>query len=137
MQCGYNLSTGQRMVAGRPAALGKPGAPQWETPWYKTAYPYVGALVLVLGVRYYCGRENPALMLAFLGVAAVYSITIHILVVVAGFQESVGTGFLCLCVPFYALYFVFAKSESDTLKILYSVAAVLNFALRFLSKFHG
>ena len=30
--CGYNLATGQRTVAGRPAALGKPATTQWETP---------------------------------------------------------------------------------------------------------
>src|SRR5258707_7470017 len=47
--CGYNTVTRQRTVAGRPAAMGKPTAPQYEAVWYKTAYPYVGAVAVVLG----------------------------------------------------------------------------------------
>jgi hypothetical protein len=133
-QCGYNLATGQRTVAGRPAPLGKPTAPQWETPWYKTAYPYLGVVLVALGLLFYLGRENPALMLGFLGVAALYNLTVCIIVVVAAFRESVGTGFLTLCVPFYALYFVFKVSDSDTLKILVSGAVVINIALRFVAK---
>jgi predicted anti-sigma-YlaC factor YlaD len=130
--CGYNLATGQRTVAGRPAALGKPAAPQYDAPWYKTVYPYLGFVVVVLGVLYFLGRGNPAMMLAFLGTAVLYSVTAHIIVVVAAFRESVGTGFLTLCIPFYALYFVFKVSDSDTLKLLYAVAVVINISLRFL-----
>jgi len=131
-QCGYNLVTGKRTVAGRPAALGKPGTPQWETPWYKTAYPYLLVLVAALGLLYYFGRENPAIMLAFLGVALLYSLTVHIIAIVAAFKESAGTGFLTMCVPFYALYFVFKVSDNDTLKVLYAGAAIINIPLRFL-----
>jgi hypothetical protein len=54
-------------------------------------------------------------------------------VVIAAFRESVGTGFLTLCVPFYALYFVFSVSESDTLKLLYASAVVINISLKFLA----
>ncbi|HWI57549.1 MAG TPA: hypothetical protein VNZ22_10000 [Bacillota bacterium] len=133
-KCGYNWTTGQRTVAGRPAPLGKPAADPWATPWYKTPYPYLGALLLVLGTLYYLGRENPAMMLAFVIVAGLYTVGMHIVVTVAAFRESVGTGFLTLCVPFYALYFVVKVSESDTLKVLYSVAILLNLLLRFLPK---
>ena len=132
--CGYNLATRQRTVAGRPAAPGKPAAPQYDAPWYKTAYPYLGVVFLVLGVLYFFGRENPSIMLAFLGTAVLYSLTVHIIVVVAAFRESVGTGFLTLCIPFYALYFVFKVSESDTLKLLYGAAVLLDLSLRFLTK---
>ncbi len=134
IQCGYNIATGQRTVAGRPAALGKPGTPQWETPWYKTAYPYLGVVLVVLAALYYLGRENPPMMLAFIGTAALYTLTAHIIVTVAAFRESIGTGFLTLCVPFYALYFVFKVSESDTLKLLYASAVIVNISLRFLTK---
>ena len=132
--CGYNLKTGRRMQAGRPVPLGRASATQWETPWYKTPWPYVGVVVLVLGLFYFMGRENPAMMLAFLGVAALYSLTVHIIVIIAAFRESTGTGFLTLCIPFYALYFVFKVSANDTLKVLYSVAAIINLSLRFLVK---
>ncbi len=120
------------MVAGRPAPLGKPKAPNYEVPWYKTAYPYVGVVVVVLVGLYFLGKQNPAMMLAFVGTAVLYTLTIHILVVIAGFKDNAATGFLCLCIPIYALYFVFKTSENETLKILYAVAVILNISLRFL-----
>jgi DNA-directed RNA polymerase subunit RPC12/RpoP len=132
--CGYNLATKQRTVAGRPAALGKPTAPKYDAPWYKTAYPYIGFVLVVLGVLYFLGRENPGIMLAFLGVAVLYTLTAHIIVIVAAFKESVGTGFLTMCIPFYALYFVFKVNDSDTLKLIYAVAVIINISLRFLAK---
>src|SRR5262245_29752947 len=35
-RCGYNLATGQRTVAGRPAPKGRTMAPSGDTPFYKT-----------------------------------------------------------------------------------------------------
>jgi len=76
------------------------------------------------------------MMLAFIGTAALYTLTAHIIVVVAAFRESVGTGFLTLCIPFYALYFVFKVSDSDTLKVLYTAAVIINLSLKFLAQSH-
>lgn len=135
-QCGYNLATGTRTVAGRPAALGKPSVTSGEPKWYESPFPYVGFVLAVLVLLYYLGKGNPTMMLAFLGFAFLYVLTVHIMVLVAAFRESVGTGFLSLCVPFYALYFVFKVSESDTLKILYGSAMVINISLRFLDLSH-
>ncbi len=132
--CGYNLATGQRTVAGRPAALGKPAKVQDETPWYKTVYPYLGVVVLVLVTLYYLGRTNPIMMLACIGAAVVYSLTAHIIVAVAAFKESAGTGFLALCIPLYAVYYVYKVSQSETLKLIYSVAVIINIALRLLNR---
>jgi hypothetical protein len=132
-QCGYNLATKTRTVAGRPAALGKPSAPSYESKWYASPYPYIGFVLAVLAVLYALGRSNPAMMLAFVGLAALYCLTVHIMAIVAAFRESVGTGFLTLCIPIYALYFVFKVSESDTLKILYGTAIVINILLRFIN----
>jgi hypothetical protein len=131
-QCGYNLATGTRTVAGRPAALGKPSAVSGEPKWYQSPYPYLGFVLAVLGVLYSLGKSNPAMMLAFVGFALLYVLTAHIIVLVAAFRESVGTGFLTLCVPFYALYFVFKVSESGTLKVLYAFAILINIALKFI-----
>lgn len=41
-----------------------------------------------------------------------------IIIVVAGFKKSVGTGFLCLCIPFYIYFFAFARYESPKKKIV-------------------
>ena len=107
-------------------------APSGEVPWYKTAYPHIGALILVLGALYYGGRTNPSLMLIFIAVLVLYCVGVHILVVIAAFKESVGTGFLALCLPFYAVYYVFKVSENTTLQVLYSSAVIINIILRFL-----
>src|SRR6266446_2162400 len=65
-RCGYNLATKKRTVAGRVVPIGAAMAPSGEVPWYKTAYPHIGALILVLGALYYGGRTNPSLMLIFI-----------------------------------------------------------------------
>ncbi|HEX5220894.1 MAG TPA: hypothetical protein VFZ59_15095 [Verrucomicrobiae bacterium] len=131
--CGYNLSTGKRTVAGRPAALGKPKVASGESPWYLTAWPYLGFMFVVLGILYFLGRDNPAMMLGFIAVALLYTLVVHLIVVVAAFREGVVNGFLTLCIPFYALYFVFKVCENDTLKILYGFAVITNLCLRVLS----
>lgn len=131
-QCGYNLTTKKGPNKKRRKAHKKRAADQWETPWYKTPYPYVGVLVLVLGVLYLLGRENPAIMLLLVGIAVLYVLVTHLIVVVAAFREGVGTGFLTLCIPFFAIYFVFKVSDSDILKVLYGAAILINLILRFL-----
>ena len=36
-----------------------------------------------------------------------------IIILIAAFKENVTTGLLSLCIPFYILYFAFARFESD------------------------
>lgn len=120
------------MVAGRSVPLGSAMAPSGEMPWYKTAPPYIGVVVLLLMGLYLGGRNNPPMMLAFIGVLVVYCLGVHLLVVIAAFRDSVGQGFLTLCLPFYAIYYVFKVSESSTLQLLYSFAVIFNIVLRFL-----
>ena len=36
----------------------------------------------------------------------------EIIILIHAFKASVGQGFLCLCVPFYILYYMFAKFQS-------------------------
>lgn len=69
--------------------------------------------------------------MAFFGSVVLYTLTIHIIVIVSAFKESVGTGFLTMCVPFYAIYYVFRVSESGTLQILYASALIVDLALKF------
>ena len=120
------------MVAGRVVPPGSAMAPSGESPWYKTAPPYIGVVVLLLMGLYFGGRTNPPMMLAFTSVLVVYCLGVHIIVVVSAFRESVGQGFLTLCIPLYALYYVYKVSESSTLQLLYSFAVIINIILRFL-----
>ena len=72
------------------------------------------------------------MMLAFIALTLLYTLVVHLIVVVAAFREGIVTGFLTLCIPFYALYFVFKVCENDTLKILYGFAVMTNICLRVL-----
>jgi hypothetical protein len=48
---------------------------------------------------------------------------------VSAFRASIGQGFLCLCIPIYAVYFVFKQSENALLMAFYAVAILLNLSL--------
>src|SRR5205085_5629584 len=80
--CGYNVVTKQRKVAGRAVGLGAAMAPTGQDPWYKTAYPYLGAILVLLGVLYLLGKNNPRMMPLFVGTALLYALVPHICVVV-------------------------------------------------------
>ena len=118
-------------MAGRVVPPGSAMAPG-EPPWYKTAPPYIGVVVLLLSGLYIGGRTYPPMMLAFVVILALYCVGVHIIVVVAAFQDGMGQGFLTLCIPLYALYYVYKVSESSTLQLLYSSAVIINVILRFL-----
>ena len=130
-KCGYNIATKQRIVAGRVVAPGKPVAYAEENePWYKTPFPYLLVILAIFGILFFLGKNNPPMMLILVLCVFIYSLTVHICVIVAAFRESVGTGFLTLCFPFYAVYFVFAVSENTWLKTFYPVAILGNVGLR-------
>jgi hypothetical protein len=130
-RCGYNLATKKRMVAGRVVP---PGAPRQkgDAPWYKTAPPYILAVVLVMAGLYLAGRSSPPMMLAFFAIAVLYCLAVHLIVVIAAFRDGAGQGFMTLCLPFYALYYVFKVNGDSTLQMLYGSAVIMNIILRVL-----
>src|SRR5687768_12730950 len=127
--CGYNVRTGQRMpsrpVAGKPAARAAAAAPQ-GTDWFRTPYPYLALSVAGMSVLFFVARSHQAALFAYLGVSVLYVFTVHIVMLVCAFRASIGQGFLCLCIPIYAVYFVFKQNESTTLMAFYAVAILLN-----------
>src|SRR5262245_1574767 len=68
-RCGFNLATGQRTVAGRPAARGAPRAPSGDTPFYKTPLLYLAIFAGILLTLFLVGLKVPILMVAFVGLA--------------------------------------------------------------------
>ncbi len=52
-------------------------------------------------------------LLALGGICSLISFVGAIIILISAFKESVGQGFLCLCVPFYILYFAFAKFQHE------------------------
>jgi len=54
-------------------------------------------------------------------VGSIASLVGGIILLIAAFKESVGQGFLCLCIPFYILYFAFAKYESEKKSLVLAI----------------
>jgi benzodiazapine receptor len=50
------------------------------------------------------------------GVGAIFSLisfVCNIIILIHAFKTSVGEGFMCLCIPCYSLYYMFAKFEHE------------------------
>jgi hypothetical protein len=129
-RCGFNLATGQRTVAGRPAPRGRAMAPRGDTKWYKTSYPYLGAFALVMLTLLLVGRtgskDGPNLaIIAYLGLGILFYAGVRMMTVVLAFKDGAGTGFLCLCLEFYAIRWVYSESENSFLKASYPLAILL------------
>lgn len=77
-------------------------------------------------VLFLLARSSEGIAMAFLAISGVYGLTIAVWILISAFREGVGTGVLCLCVPFYALYFVFAKRDNPYLKATFAAAVITN-----------
>src|SRR5262245_24638092 len=128
-KCGYNIATKQRIVAGRVVAPGKAMAPRGDVKWYATPYPYLGVLGLVYVVLYALAHSNDGMKIVYLLSCALFIFTAHICVVVSAFKDSVGKGFLCLCIGIYAIYYTFKESDSTLLKTLIGISLALELGI--------
>ena len=71
-------------------------------------------------------------MLMLGGLLYLVTLVCSIIILIAAFKESVGQGFLCLCIPFWILYFAFAKFEHEKKTIILGVwlgSAIIGAAL--------
>lgn len=121
--CGFNLRTGKKI---QPqvvnVALPKP------PPRFATGNIIAIAVFVVLAVLFGLAFTSDAMAGIFQISAVVYVIIVHIMAVVSAFQDGAGTGLLTLfCFP-YAIYYVYAKSDNPTLKVLYSIALLIRIA---------
>jgi len=142
--CGYNVQTKQRVQpqsapapkgvsgAARAAAARAAGGPK-KVGFFQTPTPYVLIYVILLGVAYFFLREPFGSVGALRLVIAIYGFSVHIYQAVDAFMNhGVGMGFMTLCIPCFSLYYVFYKSENDTLKILMSISILGGMGSRFL-----
>ena len=72
------------------------------------------------------------------GALALASAVCSIIILVAAFQESLGKGLLCLCIPFYILFFAFTEFEPAAIRkelflALWLGPALLSAAIRVLA----
>ena len=133
-RCGYNMSTGRRAPAPKVVAAAKPKkAPKSRSESRSAAATEVGTVVgalgvglpvLILGGLFLMAMQNPEGALLYFAVQGLYAVVVAILVLVAAFRHSVGTGFMTLCVPFFALYFVYSVNQSPGLKLMFTISLV-------------
>jgi DNA-directed RNA polymerase subunit RPC12/RpoP len=137
-KCGFNLALGQRAQAlpGKAGAAAAARAPRPDK-WFYNPNVWLGILLVFFGGLYALSRLNPVGLLVFIGVALLYFVAVQIWMLVAAFKDSVGTGFMSLCVPFYGIYFVYSKSESPMLKAFYTISILVQlsfYALKHLTE---
>lgn len=123
--CGYNLRTGQRI---KPQTQAPVRVPKKATGGIGTGNWIAISLLVVFGALFGLGFMNETMAAVFQVAAILFFLAIHIMVVIAAFQEGAGQGLMTLCIPCYALYFVYARSENPTLKMLYSLALLVRLA---------
>jgi len=137
MSCGFNRQSGQRVATrvDRPVVRGSGafGERGFELPavlyqpWIAGAVP-----LLVFGVLYCLAWTTPETVGVYEIVVNVFGFVLTACVLVSAFHEGIGTGLLCLCLPFYILYFVYFRVDSTHLVYAYTVALVANLASLFL-----
>jgi hypothetical protein len=146
LHCGYNKQLGRRMGdaqidvgAAPPTEKTKARRdPRPPTAARSTVSPegkewLLGVIPIAVFVTlFFFARGSPAMALAFFGSQFLFALVVHILVLVSAFRSGTLQGFLCLCLPFYALYWVFVESENPALKWAYGAAAATNIVTRVL-----
>jgi hypothetical protein len=121
IKCGTNLKTGQKMA--RPG--GRPLPPvRGPVPWHKNPDVYSGIILGIMVLLYGSAWLSPLGTLGYIGFWLLLTVAATIMVLVSAFRESVGTGFLTLCVPFYVFYFVYATCDSKLAKSMWSLAII-------------
>lgn len=81
-----------------------------------------------MGGLYGFGWMNEPAALGYVVVQAIFSLVVGIMVLVSAFKDSVGQGFMTMCIPCYALYFVYGRCESALVKGLFSVSILAQLA---------
>lgn len=89
--------------------------------WYKNPNVYAGTVIGIFVACYGLAWITPLGTLAYVGFWFLMVIASAILVLIDAFQDSVGTGFLTMCVPFYVFYFVYVKCDNKLVKAVYSL----------------
>lgn len=127
MNCGYNQKGGKQVSTkvGKPKKVrdddsgGGPGiANLIKNPLVVSATYVITMLLMMLALK--ASPDNVAVGGIFALVYLLMSLSIGIGILIDAFRESIATGFLTLCIPFYILYFVFGVSESAWVKYMFT-----------------
>jgi hypothetical protein len=113
----------------RLPAMPKPARPERERtaglpevlkqPWFAFVLP-----AAILGVLFLLARNNEELVELYKLPQSLFGLVVGVIVLVQAFRESIGTGILTLCLPFYVFYFVFFVNENPHIKALFGVSVI-------------
>jgi hypothetical protein len=135
MRSSASSSKGKREKMTRLGA-GSPKEKRFTSPWASTGVLALTFFILFfLGLFFLAAKESGSITIFFIGLASIYVFGIHIVVTVYAFKnEGIGWALLCFFVPCGALYYVYFRSENETLQILYSLGIALNIAIRLMDR---
>jgi len=149
--CGFNLTTGERLagvdeappvirpLAGAPSAGVDAGVgPRKERKTkakrrtsdegggigeqLKRPFMFFVVPTIFFGVFVALAWSDEDIALWFTLVQSAFGFGIGVWTLVKAFQEGATTGLLCLCVPFYAIYFIYFVNDDPHLKALFGVS---------------
>src|SRR5436190_4231237 len=122
--CGFNLRTGKKI---QPQVMNV-ALPKPASSGMGMGNIIAIAVFVVLAVLFGLAFTSDSMATIFQISAAVFVVIVHIMAVVSAFQDGAGTGVMTLfCFP-YAIYYVYARSDNPTLKVLYSIALLIRIA---------
>ena len=130
--CGYNMQTGQQLSVSTSKVKEKSGTSAIQSVGFLKSPMVIGLLCIGFFIGFFAlARGNEQLALAYVGVQFLFGLIASILVIIAGFRESVLYGLGCfLCFP-VAIYVAFVVNENAYIKWLY-LAALIASGLGFL-----
>jgi len=99
--CGLNKATGKQMVKGRPRL---PNNPAIELIWYRTAYPYIGAVLVILGILALLGRSNKDIDFAAILLLLIYLFAVRIILIREAYEWGLFHAFLIFFIPSYVVF---------------------------------
>ena len=131
--CGYQTATGRHLEAKTIKAKRETSGETGGLVGFLMSPPGValGALIF-FGIFYFQARSDESIAAAYLLVEGLFSLAVGVTVLVLAFREGIGTGLLTLCLPFYALYFVFAVCENQYVRVLFPLSILASVAGFFL-----
>lgn len=124
--CGYNTQTGQRLSVKTVKA---PRESSFELSGMLGLVlgPYGVALIIgaLMAVLFAVAQGDETKVFAYLALDGLFALAIGVVTLIFAFRESAGTGFLTLCVPCYAVYFIYGVSDNSYLRILFPLSILM------------
>lgn len=137
IRCGYSRSRGRRLEVNTGAAREGGGALAGGAAAVLLSPMSVGvAAIALVGLLFGLATTSVEVTVAYMGIVGLFGLVLGVTVLVLAFVEGIGQGLLTLCVPFYAIYFVYAVCESSYVKWLFGASMLGHLGAIYLQATH-